>query len=139
MARFCTNLMRYLDFRDIKYSVIDEYTLIVPYKCENLDLLRIVVSFDEDGSNQVHLMTSNIASFQGGNGRQLKGLLACNLLNSKVRWVKFYLDDDDNVIADCDAIVDSDTVGEECLSLIRRIVGIVDDAYPIIMKTLWAL
>lgn len=139
MARYSTNLMRYLDLRGIKYSVVDDYTLTVSYSCENLNSLRVVVFFDKDGSNQVHLMASDIASFQGGTEKNLKGLITCNLLNSNVRWAKFYLDDDFDVVVDCDAIVDSDTVGEECASLIMRIVSIVDDAYPVIMKALWAI
>lgn len=139
MARYSTNLMRYLDFREIKYSVIDDYTLTVSYSCKNIDSLSVVVFFDKDGANQVHLMASDIASFKGGAEKNLKGLITCNLLNSKVRWAKFYLDDDFDVIVDCDAIVESDTVGEECTSLIMRIVNIVDEAYPTIMKALWAL
>lgn len=139
MARYSTNLMRYLDLRKIKYSVIDDYTLTVSYSCENIDSLSVVVFFDKDGANQVHLMASDIASFKGGAEKNLKGFITCNLLNSKVRWAKFYLDDDFDMVVDCDAIVDSDTVGEECTSLIMRIVNIVDEAYPTIMKALWAL
>ena len=36
------------------------------------------------------------------------------------------------------SILDMDTCGEECKEMIYRTVGICDEAYPTIMKALWA-
>ena len=45
---------------------------------------------------------------------------------------------DNELIVKMDAILDMDTCGEECKELIYRTVGICDEAYPTIMKALWA-
>ena len=47
--------------------------------------------------------------------------------------MKFYVDTDRDTRAELDAIIDPQTVGQECLALVRRMVNIVDDAYPILM------
>ena len=48
------------------------------------------------------------------------------------------VDDDDDVIVSMDAIIDRSTCGAECLSLVLRLVNILDDAYPEIAKARWA-
>lgn len=53
MARYATNCMRYLDMREIRYSIIDDYTLRVSYSCENIDDVSVYVRFDKDGGNAV--------------------------------------------------------------------------------------
>lgn len=137
MARYATNCMRYLDMRKIKYLEIDDYTLRISYSCDNIDNISVYVRFDKDGGNTVTLNAFQIANFGANSEKNLKGLIVCNALNQKLRWVKFYLDEESDLIAECDAIVDPETVGEECLSLILKIVHIVDESYPLIMKALW--
>lgn len=59
------------------------------------------------------------------------------MLNQKFRWVKYCLSDKGGLSAEDDAVVDESSVGEECMQLVQRMVGIVDESYPVIMKTLW--
>ena len=66
------------------------------------------------------------------------GLAVCNDLNLQFRWVKFFLDKDKDVVATLDAMLDDNSSGAECVSLLMRIVNIVDDAYPQIAKARWA-
>ena len=63
---------------------------------------------------------------------------ACNSLNQEYRWVRFYLDKDWDLICEADALLDPSSGGEECLSIVRRMVNIIDEAYPKFMKALWA-
>ena len=137
MARYATNCMRYLDMRDIKYVELDDYTLRVTYSCENISDVSVYIRFDKGGSNTVTLQAFNIANFDGNSEKRFKGLVVCNALNQKLRWVKFYMDDDFDMVAECDAIVDAETVGEECFTLILKIVHLVDESYPAIMNALW--
>ena len=60
-------------------------------------------------------------------------------LNDDFRWVKFSIDENDNTVtASTDAVIRMDVAGEICYELVFRMVNIVDDAYPEIMKALWA-
>ena len=59
-------------------------------------------------------------------------------MNAHYRWIKFYLDKDSDIVADCDAYIDADTCGKECMSLVRRMVNITDEAYPTFARAMWA-
>ncbi len=61
-----------------------------------------------------------------------------NAENAKYRWIKFYVDDDNDIRAEMDAVLDLDTAGDECFELMLRMCDIVDDAYVEIQKGFWA-
>ena len=62
-----------------------------------------------------------------------------NAINNKFRFAKFCIDTDDNTVqAEMDAAFRSHDVGEICRELLLRCVSICDDAYPDLMKALWA-
>ena len=62
-----------------------------------------------------------------------------NELNDKYVHVKFVLDTSDGEInARDDDIIQLDSCGPECFELMIRMVQIVEDAYPQIMKAMWS-
>lgn len=67
-----------------------------------------------------------------------QALMCCNELNKKVRWVKFYIDDDLDINIEDDAIVDEVTGGKEMFELVMRMAAIADDAYPQLNKAIWS-
>lgn len=135
MSKYKTEFMRCMDQQGIKYRELDERKVSVRYSGDNLKTIAIIVAFDKNDSNTVQIYSFEIASFK--EDKFAAGLLACNALNARFRWVKFYLDSDRDVIAEMDAVVDYDSVGEECIELVRRMVGIIDEAYPEFMKAMW--
>ena len=90
--------------------------------------------FDLDGES-AQLITSPIANTPGE--KTAKMLLVLNECNHKFRWVKFYLDNDNDVVANGDVIFDEQNVGDACIELVMRTASIIDDAYPEIMKGIW--
>ena len=96
--------------------------------------IAIHVVFDADG-NSIQVVTSPIANVPIEKTSKL--LLAVNELNSRFRWVKFYLDSDNDIIADADQIIDEYTAGESCVEIVMRVANIVDEAYPGLMKEIW--
>ena len=66
-------------------------------------------------------------------------LMVCNVLNGKYRWLKFYVNlDDNNIMVEDDAILSPETAGEECFELLGRTVNILDEVKPLIMKVIYA-
>ncbi len=124
----------YMDTHGIKYEARDEHVVRVVYGGDNLNTIPLYVIFDKDGDPIISVKCWDIAKFKG---KEEKALVVCNRLNSEYRWIKFYLDKDGDIVADCDAYVDELTCGEECLNLVRRAVSIIDDAYPSIAKALF--
>ena len=135
MANYKQLFMRYMDQEGIKYTDTGDNTVKVVYTGDNIKSIPIFVYFDKDGDPIIQLKCWEIANFKN---KEAKGMIACNQTNKEWRWIKFYLDDDADIIAGCDAYIDDVTCGKECLSLVRRMVNIIDDAYPTFGKALWS-
>lgn len=67
-----------------------------------------------------------------------KALMSCNALNDRMRWVKFCIDKERNVQAEVDAVIDDTNAGKVTMNLVLRMASIIDDAYPVINKTIWS-
>ncbi|MBR2461180.1 MAG: YbjN domain-containing protein [Clostridia bacterium] len=125
----------YMDDHGIKYTQQQDNVLKVSYGGDNLDDIHIFVIFDQDGDPYVQFRCWNIANFKN---KKDAAVALCNELNSHYRWVKFYIDDDADVIASIDTMIDSDNCGFVCHSMVSRLVSIIDGAYPQIAKARWA-
>lgn len=127
--------VRYLEEQGIKYKGDGQNNVNVTYNTSNLPHVTVKVFFDDDGANMLTTRTWEIASFKG---KEASGYEVCNTLNSQYRWGKFFIDKDSDVCFQCDAFLDKNTCGEEVLFIVRRCVGIVDDAYPTIARARFA-
>ena len=125
----------YLDDEGVKYSNLSKSVVRVPYTGENLKTIPIFVAFNDDGEPLVQIKCWEIANFKGKEEIAYK---TCNQLNKQYRWLKFYLDNDADIIASVDTYVDEMTCGYFCLSLVRRAVAIIDEAYPTLARAMWA-
>ena len=134
MPNYKQNFMRYMDSQGIKYTDNNEHSVRVAYTGDNLKTIAFYVYFDKEGKNLVQLRCWEVANFKG---KEAKGIIICNDMNAKYRWAKFYLDKDADILVECDAYISEDC-GPECLSLVRRLVNITDEAYPNFAKALWA-
>ncbi len=65
-------------------------------------------------------------------------LVVCNALNVQYRWLKFCVDDDNDIMVEDDAIVNPETAGEECFELLLRTVQILSEVKPSIMRAIYA-
>ena len=135
MQIYAYEFCKYMNANGIKYTEQNEDLIKVAYTGENLNTIPVYVFFDQDNAPYVQLKCWEIQNFKNN---EAAALVICNSLNAKYRWVKFYLDNDKDIVASIDAIVDMDTCGEVCLDLVRRIVSILDEAYPQIAKARWA-
>lgn len=135
MATYKELFMRYMDREGVKYQDRNEFCVKVTYTGDNLKSIPVLVFFDEDGDPIVQFKCWDIANFKN---KEDAGIRACNEANTKYRWVKFNIDSDFDVVASIDAYIDAGTCGQECLSLVKRVVNITDGAYPIFAKALWA-
>ncbi len=135
MATFKQLFMYYLDSQGVKYTDKDDDAVLITYSGDNMKSIPVYVFFDRDGDPLVQFRCWDIANFKD---KIAEGIVTCNSLNAKYRWVKFYLDEDQDIICECDAYVDQGTCGAECLALVRRLVNITDEAYPEFMRALYA-
>ncbi len=65
-------------------------------------------------------------------------IYACNELNSKYKWVTFYLDDDNDLTLHDDAILVPESAVDEVFELLLRMLNVADDVKPTLMKAIYA-
>ncbi|MBE5938102.1 MAG: YbjN domain-containing protein [Lachnospiraceae bacterium] len=128
----------YFDAKGVKYEVIDEdgAVLKLGFSMDNRDGIRLIVRFDSD-SEGVSVKAYDLAKFQ--EDKKQKMFEVCNKLNAQYRWVKFYVDESDNTITvEEDAVIQLDSCGEEVYQCCFQVVAIADEAYPEIMRAIFA-
>ncbi len=128
----------YFDSEGFKYDLTGENQdrIITGFGLDNKDSIKILIAFD-DSETSVGLRAFDIAKFPQDKMPEMFVLV--NMLNSKFRWIKFVVDPEDCTIsAEDDAVIQIDSCGQEIMELCMRMAGIVDEAYPIIMKACFA-
>ncbi len=125
-----------LDEKELPYSELKDGVLEINQKGKkNAPNIRLVIGFDDPESCRPWIKCYDLGHFEGD--KYAAGLLACNNANKQYRWVRFYMDGDNDVVAAMDAIVSSETVFDEMIELIVRMLQIIDDLYPEFMRARW--
>lgn len=89
---------------------------------------------DNDVAARIYGLVSNIPQ-----EKRLRVMEACNILNRKIRFIKFYLDEDGDINVEYDFPLHSpdDGIGEMAFEVFIRMMRILDDQYEIFMKALY--
>lgn len=127
MANYKSMFLQYMDSKDIRYTELDEFVVGIGVSGENIDAIHVLVIFEEDGNPAVQLRCSN---FIGFSGKEIRGIIACNKINNELRWVKFCMDSNGDIVATMDTYFDGASCGEECIKLVKQFVRIIDMTYP---------
>lgn len=127
----------YMESKDMKVQFLDEEERLIRlgFDLENTEI-SIFVQFGEDESD-VHFEGRDFVKVPKGKEELIYRV--CNKCNDNYRWAKFVWDEENNALCcRCDAVIQLDTCAEEIFEIIARMASIVDNAYPLFMKTLWA-
>ena len=123
-----------LDAKDLNYKVreLDDETLVIfPY-----DNRETTLVFAGDDGKYVQMMT--VIESMGSDEKFVEAVMVCNQQNRRFRFVKFAVDDDNDVMALSDAILDPNSAGDECFELLVRTLKIIKEARPQIMKVIYS-
>ena len=114
-----------LDAEKIKYDLHSEKPIVyIGYKGDNFESLTFTFIFDDDGAS----FALRVFSIEKFTPDQLADAYEfCNSMNYAYRWLRFYVDSDNEFTAALDAVVTEETIGDECYELLGRAVSIVDD------------
>lgn len=128
--------MGFLDQKGIKYSSseTDSGSAVVKigYSGDNFQNQQFIFFFDSD-SHAVNIKAFSVCKVHENKLAEMYKTL--NNINSNYRWVKYYIDKDNEVTLSGDAVIDLETIGDECFELLIRFITIHDEAYVEIMKT----
>ena len=127
----------YMESKDLNIRFLDDEEKVARVGF-NLDgtTLEILVFFGDDNKD-VHFVGREFVSIPADK-RDMVYVL-CNKCNDNYRWIKFVWDEDDDCMTvRADAIIEPESCAEECYEIIMRMCGIVQEAYPMLMKAMWA-
>ena len=129
-------LTAFLDAKGVKYEVDEDGIVKLRQSVENSNsTLIMLIVFDDD--NHVRIEGGGFASIPQD---KINGMYkVVNQLNDDYRWVKFVVNEaGEDIRVRVDTVVSLDTCADEIFELCLRMTAIVDKAYPVIMKGLWA-
>lgn len=141
MIKTAESFIRFLDEKNISYetfSTSDDYendnAVQVSYPAESGEI-DLTCFFSENHDVQVRCFS--LCNVPNDKIEEMYEVL--NELNSKYRWVTFFIDDDNDVNVKGDLFsVTNNTAGYMCSDFMLRIINIIDDALPDIMKARWS-
>ena len=139
MLQTTKNFCRYMDAKDVRYDAKERDGksdwVNVKYKGDNASKIDMQFFFGTD-EGVVALRVFSIVQVPGSKTASMLELL--NELMQEYRWLRFYLDSDNEVTAAMDAVITPETSAPVTFEMLSRTVSIVDDIYPRLMKLLWA-
>jgi len=140
MSLVAQNFISVLESKQLRYDYnpateTRNENVIVGFSADNVKNLRLIFFFDGNGRS-VNIKCFSICKVP--DEKLINVFVILNKLNYDYRWVKYYLDDDNEVTLSGDAILDDDSSGDECFEILVRYVNILDECFPEIMKAIWA-
>ena len=108
----------------------------IGFSGENIPGMKFRIIFDPEGSGSAQIFCNEVCKFQ--EEKNLIMLQTVNILNAKYRWVTFYVMDGGIVNANASIAFTDDSANQILTDYLRHFVGVVDTAYPILMKALYA-
>ena len=135
MLNTCASLFaKFLESKDLNFDAkeLENGRAVVnfPY---NGKIARIFFSGDNGTYMSMYLVFESVPA-----EKTADMLVLCNELNNTYKWVKFYLDDDNSLILQDDAILSVDNAADEVFELMLRMFDIGKECKNQIMKAIYA-
>lgn len=127
--------------RGVKFDVVSHHSseqLLTGFSVDcgpNVIMRFISRDNDNDVAARIFGLISNTPK-----EKRARVMEACNVLNHKIRYMKFYLDTDGDINVEYDFPVHSpdDGIGEMAFEIFVRMMQILDSEYSIFMKALYS-
>ena len=126
----------FFESQGLQVIQLGDKLLLTGFEMQNREGLKVLMHFDE-GDETVKICTQNLVKIPDKDVDKMYKVI--NSINSRFRWIKFYIREEDNtVVAEDDAIIQLDSCGMEVLQCAIQLAKIADEAYPLLMKAIYA-
>ena len=124
----------YLDSKDLKYQVreVGEGDVVVSLMIDS-KMTNCIFSGENGKYVSMYTVFESIPA-----DKTAAILFVCNQLNTTYKWLKFYLDKDNDLMVEDDAILSEENAAAECFELVVRRLQILKDVKPVVMRALYA-
>ena len=127
----------FMDAKDWKHTLTGENQDVILTGLggeKNIRGLELGIFFDPE--RNVHILSRDYVHVPDDKVDAMYKVV--NELNRTYRWAKFSLDDEGDIVLEADAVLDLDTCGDEIMEILFRLTQIADEAYPVVMRGLYA-
>lgn len=135
-------ISNYFTMREIKHRIDEAGEVSYVEAGFNGKVVKNVMVrfFSRTDANDIAVRVTGFGGLTVPEERRTELLVLLNTLNCKFRFVKFCLTADGSINVEYDIGMSAtlDVLGEMCREAFIRMIGILDEAYPQIMKTLWS-
>jgi hypothetical protein len=106
-----------------------DYIVDFPYDGK---ITKCIFSGDDGKYLSLYLIYENIPE-----DKLASLIFACNELNTRYKWVTFYVDTDRDLMLHDDAILTPENAADEAFEILLRMINIGNEAKPTIMRALY--
>ena len=131
----CANLfIEFLKSKDFKFNsfVDNDGDVIVDFPYDG-KIAKCIFSGDDGKYLSLYLVYENVPE-----DRIANMIFACNELNTRYKWITFYVDSDKDLMLHDDAILAPENAADEAFEILLRTINIGKEAKPTIMRALYA-
>lgn len=135
MLNTCASLFaKFLEDKNLRFDAkeLDNGRAVVHFPYDG-KIARIFFSGNEGTYMSMYLVFESVPA-----EKVADVLVVCNELNNTYKWVKFYLDNDNDLILQDDAILSVNTAADETFELMLRMFDIGKESKAKIMKAIYA-
>ena len=115
---------------DSRFDSDGDFVVSVPFSGKTV---KCIFSGDDGKYLSVYLLFESVPS-----DNIAQAILLCNTLNTKYKWVTFYVDEDNDLMLHDDAILTPSNAAEEAMEILIRLIKLSRDLKPEIMKEIYA-
>lgn len=123
-----------LDSKNLRYAshVDDDGDTIVDFPYQG-KVSKCIFSGDDGKYFSLYLVYEHIPE-----DKFADVVFLCNELNTKYKWLTFYVDGDKDLMVHDDAILSIESAADEAFEILLRTINITNEVKPLIMKTIYA-
>ena len=136
MATNSINFERYLVSKRIKYIRHEGNIFQIDYQGQQLKNINLSCAFLDEDPDTVLVMCTNFAKCT--KDTMVLACMMCNGMNSVMPYIRFYVDDDMEIIARCDLKVHPEYFCDDIIETMNLMAETVDNTYEDFEKELWS-
>ena len=119
-----------LNVRSFAYSVHEmSEGAVVSFSCCGMHTNFIFSGEEGRYASMYTLMTAVSAE------KLTETILLCNTLNNETKWFKFFVDDENDLMMQDDAILSPESAADECSELLERRIKVLEKVKATVLRT----
>ncbi len=127
MNQVMRDFLMLLNREDIRYLTLSEKIVQAVFRGENVESILVYLTFEAEGRD-VALRIPQILRVPPA--QREKMYRTCSEFNRNFRWLRFYVDEQNELCASTDSMLLETTGARDCYEIMMRAVCLVDDIYP---------